>query len=378
MERSESAYGHAWVALISAAIELTEGDSYAADQLLVPARQRAVAALGDDADVVATLDFVHARALLDMGRMEAARDRALRGLARVAQHGSVETAVHGLCACVGLWLGEADGPFSLAALTALARSYPPRVQRLLAMMQVRRLLQLGRQEQALALASRHLLELNVADDVCPGEAGDRALIHLELLIARGGGGKALEQIDHWLKVFRSQQRLREVIELHLMSAELHVNGNQVRQAVRSLTLALLTVGGTRLVRPFYERLGMIGKILSQSRTKDFGFTQPSELALLEDLADACRAAGSHVPPPSAASPAAEGVSVNVEVGPLTPREMQLLELLELGLSNQLIADRIYVSLPTVKWHLYNLFAKLQVKTRAAALSRARALNLLSS
>ena len=54
----------------------------------------------------------------------------------------------------------------------------------------------------------------------------------------------------------------------------------------------------------------------------------------------------------------------------------MLELLEKGLSNQQIADRVILSVPTVKWHFYKLFAKLQVKNRAAALFKARSLGLL--
>jgi LuxR family transcriptional regulator, maltose regulon positive regulatory protein len=135
----------------------------------------------------------------------------------------------------------------------------------------------------------------------------------------------------------------------------------------------MTVSRRRLTRPFFERLAMIGKILGQSRTKDFAFTQPDEMALLDDLREACRAARGE-PPQLAGS--LERETSTAEVSPLTPRELQLLELLDLGLDNQLIADRVGLTVPTVKWHLYNLYAKLQVKSRAAALAKARSLNLL--
>jgi LuxR family maltose regulon positive regulatory protein len=36
-----------------------------------------------------------------------------------------------------------------------------------------------------------------------------------------------------------------------------------------------------------------------------------------------------------------------------------------------------VSVATVKWHLYNLYTKLGVSSRSAALARARALSLLA-
>lgn len=375
IERTDSAYGHAWVALIAAAIELTEGESLAADRLLVAARQRAVSAIGEDAAIVASIDFVHARALLDAGRLEAARDRALRGLSHVAHHGVAETTLHGLCACVSLWDGQADSPFAPAALDAVARRYSPRVQRLLAMRQVRRLLQLGRHDDALALASRHLLDLQGGSPDAGGERCERALVGIELMIARGQGREALLQIDQALKALHGKSRPREVLELNLLAASLHLNSNQGRRAVRALALAMLAVSKRRLVRPFHERLGMIGQILAVSRPKDFGFTQPDELALLEDLRDACQIAASAASAPQAAMPGPDPTAS--EVSPLTPRELQLLELLSLGLDNQLIADRVGLTVPTVKWHLYNLYAKLQVRSRSAALAKARTLNLLA-
>ena len=62
---------------------------------------------------------------------------------------------------------------------------------------------------------------------------------------------------------------------------------------------------------------------------------------------------------------------------LTARQTELLALLDAGLSNQQMADHIDVSLTTIKWHLQQLYGKLGVASRAAALARARALNLLA-
>jgi LuxR family maltose regulon positive regulatory protein len=56
--------------------------------------------------------------------------------------------------------------------------------------------------------------------------------------------------------------------------------------------------------------------------------------------------------------------------------LELLRLVHAGLSNQQIADSTGVALPTVKWHLYNVYAKLDVKNRSAAIARARSLSLI--
>ncbi|MBP2326551.1 DNA-binding NarL/FixJ family response regulator [Kibdelosporangium banguiense] len=51
---------------------------------------------------------------------------------------------------------------------------------------------------------------------------------------------------------------------------------------------------------------------------------------------------------------------------LTERELEVLRLVSLGLSNREIATRLYLSLATVKNHVHNLLGKLAVRTRADA------------
>ena len=61
----------------------------------------------------------------------------------------------------------------------------------------------------------------------------------------------------------------------------------------------------------------------------------------------------------------------------TKREAELLSLMDMGLSNQQIAEYSNVSITTITWHLKNLYRKFDVSNRAAALARARALGLLA-
>ena len=50
---------------------------------------------------------------------------------------------------------------------------------------------------------------------------------------------------------------------------------------------------------------------------------------------------------------------------LTPQELQIAHLAAVGLSNKQIADRLYMSHRTVGSHLYRIFPKLGVTSRAA-------------
>jgi two-component system, NarL family, response regulator LiaR len=62
---------------------------------------------------------------------------------------------------------------------------------------------------------------------------------------------------------------------------------------------------------------------------------------------------------------------------ISKREHEVLELMARGLSNQEIADRLFVSLNTVKTHSSNLFIKLDVKRRTQAIQKAKELALIA-
>lgn len=61
---------------------------------------------------------------------------------------------------------------------------------------------------------------------------------------------------------------------------------------------------------------------------------------------------------------------------ISKREYEVLELMAKGLSNQQIADTLFVSLNTVKTHSSNLFLKLEVSRRTQAVQKAKELQLI--
>src|SRR5262249_58818697 len=64
------------------------------------------------------------------------------------------------------------------------------------------------------------------------------------------------------------------------------------------------------------------------------------------------------------------------VEPLTPRELQVLELLAEGLSNKAIAGRLGISDHTAKFHVNAILGKLGVQSRTEALVQAARLGLI--
>ncbi len=64
------------------------------------------------------------------------------------------------------------------------------------------------------------------------------------------------------------------------------------------------------------------------------------------------------------------------VEPLTERELQIVVRLKAGPSNRQLSDALLITPGTLKWHLSNIYAKLGVSNRLAAISRAQALGLV--
>jgi LuxR family maltose regulon positive regulatory protein len=91
------------------------------------------------------------------------------------------------------------------------------------------------------------------------------------------------------------------------------------------------------------------------------------------------AAHERVPAQSADGPArmpAEPVATPATGGLLTPKEARILSMLALGRANKEIARAMDIGEQTVKWHLKNVFFKLNAASRKHAVDRARLLGLL--
>jgi LuxR family maltose regulon positive regulatory protein len=75
--------------------------------------------------------------------------------------------------------------------------------------------------------------------------------------------------------------------------------------------------------------------------------------------------------PAPRPPASQGL-----VEPLSGRELEVLRLIAEGLSNAEIAQKLYLSIATVKVHVRNIFGKLEVGSRTQAVAQAQKLHLM--
>lgn len=371
-----SAYVDGWVSAYAALPAIHAGSFAAADSELTPAFTAVRAALGADSGIVGTLALVGARIAVGMGRDDEALALLGLGLGSARSHGFLEAAACGLEAAVLLW----DGVSPLQPLREIAAAYPPRLALMLSCAIARRLIRLGRIEEAKAEAARI--------GICIDATGRRprrrppeglaltesmlAALRIELLIAADRHAQAQALIDEAMPLAKRHDAVARLVELALDTAAIALRAGQTAMAVRQVTRAITLAASRQIVRPFIDRAEVLPQLIAETRASAWGFASDEERRF---FADRCR------PLPGADR---HGLASCDDphgqprlLGQPTPRELELLRYIDAGLSNQQLADRAEVSLTTVKWHLQNLFGKLGVSSRAAALARARSLNLLA-
>jgi two-component system nitrate/nitrite response regulator NarL len=85
---------------------------------------------------------------------------------------------------------------------------------------------------------------------------------------------------------------------------------------------------------------------------------------------------SFAPPDWRAEPRVHGNGAAAPPSPLTPREREVLELAAGGLNGPAIAEHLVLTQETVRTHFANIYRKLDVGERAAAVAKAIRLGLI--
>ena len=157
------------------------------------------------------------------------------------------------------------------------------------------------------------------------------------------------------------ERLKVMV---LQAVALQAHGEQ-EKAVHLLcdTLALAELGG--FIRLFVDEGRPMAHLLSEAAATGMVPDYLGKLLAVFEADAQNSEATSYLPTPD--QPLIE---------PLSRREVEVLQLIAQGLSNQEISERLVLALETVKGHNKKIFGKLQVQRRTEAVARARELGLL--
>lgn len=374
--RTKSAYVDGWVWSYTGLAAIAAGDYAGIYSDLVNALAAVRTALGDEAGICGTMSLVAARCAVGMGLDADARQLVEFGLKTARTHGFLEAAGAGLEAAVMLWSGADDDLFNISAHREIAGAYPPRLSLMLSCWLCRRLIQLERLDEAAAEAARAGLDIEATSRRTVAPSGIAQLdallaaMRIELLISQGRDQPASRLIAKALRQAKATSCQARLVELELDSAILAIRDDDHGLSVRHVTRAVRLAAARRIVRPFTDHAAVIATVVSKTKVSAWGFALDGERRFFAEI---CRKVAGE-------GQALKGSMIELHdqprlLAPLTPRELELLGFIHAGLSNQQLADRTDVSLTTVKWHLQNLYGKLGVSSRSAALARARALKL---
>ena len=246
----------------------------------------------------------------------------------------------------------------------------PRLVRLVGWERVRRHLVHGEPERAQAAASRIAPEDPGRPDgwitFCE-DAEDERIGAMRLAIHRGRAEQAVQMLGEELSTAQRQGRVRRQIKLLVLEALAHHARGVENAALRSLSRALVLAAPGAFIRSFLDEGNSVVALLKRVWAVQGGAIPPDLLrAQAERLLDA---AGADRGPGNA-------LSDFQALEPLTEREKRILVLLANGVSNDEIANRMFVTRNTIKFHLKNIYSKLAVNSRLHAINAARSMGLI--
>ena len=198
------------------------------------------------------------------------------------------------------------------------------------------------------------------------------LVLARVLLAQDRPGPALALLDRLHAAARAQDRAGSLIEIGALRALARADTGDEAGAVTALAETLTSACRQGYVRVFADEgppmAALLGRLIAAQRAGQAAAGVP-----LGCLARLQRAFGARPPAPDRCRDTA---AVPGLVDPLTSRELEVLEMLAAGRSNQAIARELVVTLDTVKKHVGHVLGKLGAANRTQAVARARELSLI--
>lgn len=167
---------------------------------------------------------------------------------------------------------------------------------------------------------------------------------------------------HLLERTEAGTQTGHTVELLVLAAQAWLARGNRSKAMATLERALILAEPERHIRVFVDEGEPVAALLIAGR-QQFSAVSPAYVQGLLDVLG------------HRTVRARQGEAQSL-VEPLTGREIEVLRLLASGLANREIADRLVVSIGTVKRHTGNIYGKLGVHNRTQAILRAQDLGVL--
>jgi LuxR family maltose regulon positive regulatory protein len=188
------------------------------------------------------------------------------------------------------------------------------------------------------------------------QAHDLPLSQARVTLAQGDAEAAAAVLEPLRQEMEARDWADELLKVLILQAlALHAQGRE-GETLKVLEEALILSEPGGHMRTFIDEGPPMAHLLSEASAR--GIMPHYTGRLLKEFLT------SDIPHPTS------------QIDPLTPRELEVLQLIAQGLTNSEIADRLFLALSTVKGYNRIIFDKLHVNNRTEAAARARELGLL--
>jgi LuxR family transcriptional regulator, maltose regulon positive regulatory protein len=322
-----------------------------------------------EAGVVGWLAGIWGEALAEVNVLGKAYDHAAKGVKLTAGSGDVTYIVMSNLYLIRILFSQGDTPGAENVVRSLENTTSDYVLPAWAMLQLsawksRIWLEQGK----LALASQWAAARDLDPDIEPEFLHEMEhIVYARILIAQEKIDEAMRLLQRLFEAAKAGGRTARMIEvLNLQAVAFQTQGEPDRAIqVLGQSLALAEPGG--FIRIFVDEGPRMAQLL---------FDALSQGIVPEYIQNILAAFPRDDPKRNASPKRPDNPSEWIE--PLSDRELEILQLIDQGLTNPEIGKRLYISLNTVKVHTRNIYSKLGVNNRSAAGARARALGILTS
>lgn len=273
--------------------------------------------------------------------------------------------------------GDLDGGLRVIRLgkESATKANLPRLAAMLSALDVSSLLLAGKDKEAQHVAGEYGFGESAAKSLPPHSPPVIRELHTqiqaELCLSKGQPERAAALLSSLVASAEGTGRHRRLLDMLLLRARASQAIDRPDDALADLGRALNIGASGGLSRAFIDAGDEIRQLL-KLLVRESGAGQPDFPIAFLGVINGLLLAESK----SGKTDNAVDLPSGALIEKLTKRERQILDTIVTGQTNKEIAEKLFISDQTVKWHLHQLYQKLGVKNRTSAIAKARALSLV--
>lgn len=197
---------------------------------------------------------------------------------------------------------------------------------------------------------------------------EACLPYARLLVYQSRTGEALDLLESLEEPLEKTQKGKELIAFYILYSKAFYDSKEFEKADSTFEKAVRLAEPQGYYRLFLDEEPIVKPILSSVKAEEGAFIR-QVVEYMNAPPGAARQPGS-APADEAGKPDAPE-----PVESLSPREIEILVLLGKGMSNNEIAQTLYITINTTQWHISHIYSKLGVRSRTQAVLRAKELKI---